>query len=210
MILVEARKCRYCGEAIEPISDVAAEHATYCGECGKQTSGDWSTCPFCGAAAPQLVLEPIPPVLEATTTTQLFKPVVAKPMGVGTIAGIAALSIVGFFVIAWILGAVVGGGPATSGTRRITYRVTGHDYRYPSSPMARISYTNITGGTDGVTSGLPWEETIDLRPSDFAFLSAQQQGNGDLTAEILYNGSVVKTSTSSGEFCIAEVSGRVD
>lgn len=113
MILAEARKCRYCGEAVEPIGGIAAKHAAYCGECGKQPSGDWTTCPFCGAAAPQTITGPITSVPETGTKAPLFQPAAAEQMGTPSIIGIAVLTIVGVIFLMWIVGALSGTASAT-------------------------------------------------------------------------------------------------
>jgi hypothetical protein len=94
-------------------------------------------------------------------------------------------------------------------SRRVIYRVEG------SAFQAKITYANETNGNTTVTSGsnehghMSWSETVTLPAGSMAYLTAQNQSDsGTVVAEILYQGYLVKSSESSGAYCIATASFR--
>ena len=101
----------------------------------------------------------------------------------------------------------------TSSTAEVTYRVTG------TTKKASLTYNNAQNGTDQTdverfgTNSLnsqPWTKTFTLRAGAFAYLAAQNgQSSGSITAEILINGRLLKSSTSKGQYVIASCSGTV-
>lgn len=90
----------------------------------------------------------------------------------------------------------------------VTYRVTG------SAGSVSITYQNENGGTSQESEKrLPWSKSFKIQKGSgkFLYLSAQNQKEyGTLTAEIVIDGDVAKTSTSSGGYSIASVDGRVE
>lgn len=96
--------------------------------------------------------------------------------------------------------------PAESATRTIEYVIT-------SRPAAIVSvtYENGSGGTsqeDNVRT--PWRFTTEMQTGDFAYVAAQ--GNefaAEITCQILVDGGVGASSTSSGQFVIASCDGTV-
>ena len=70
-----------------------------------------------------------------------------------------------------------------------------------------VNYTNSTGGNDNSKGVSHWERTVTLKGSDFAYLSAQKTaGSGSITVNLYVNGVLKQTSTSSGEYSIADAS----
>ncbi|MDP2896035.1 MAG: hypothetical protein Q8Q12_05680 [bacterium] len=81
---------------------------------------------------------------------------------------------------------------------------------------AFVTYENDQGGTeqaevrvDSLRAGA-WEKTLfSVKRGGFLYLSAQNQGRGDIRATILVDGHVWKTSGSSGAYAIASCSGLI-
>lgn len=99
---------------------------------------------------------------------------------------------------------VVGGDG--SDTYYVLYRVTGNGRR------ADVTYENAGGNSeqiDGVE--IEWKKGQTMEVGDFVYLSAQSADDTGrtITCEILVNGEVVETATSSGRYVIASCSGRV-
>jgi hypothetical protein len=92
----------------------------------------------------------------------------------------------------------------------IKYEITGN------ATSVNITINNANGNTEQFSHvSLPWEKTFTVEIEKdryyFAYVSAQNQGNsGDVTARIYKDGSVFKSSTSSGAYVIASASGSVD
>jgi hypothetical protein len=75
-------------------------------------------------------------------------------------------------------------------------------------PMAALTYTNATGGTEQHDEILPIEVNLgDLPRGAFLYISAQKQNNySRIVVSIYVNGVEVRTATSSGNYGIASVS----
>jgi hypothetical protein len=87
----------------------------------------------------------------------------------------------------------------------VTYEVTG-DGAYSGS----MTYENETGGTEQGDYKLPFRKVFDMGFGDFAYISAQNNGeSGKITCRILIDGIEWKKSTSSGAYAIASCSGSV-
>ena len=102
--------------------------------------------------------------------------------------------------------------PVSIEPREIMYKVSG------TASSASIMYTNESNGTGNERSGYAsdgkmavWRKTVRLRPGQMAYVTAQNTGYdaGTVIVEILSQGGVHKRSESSGEHCIATVSGLV-
>lgn len=88
-----------------------------------------------------------------------------------------------------------------SGLQLRRYRVTG------SAREASITYRNAKGGTQQTAGRIPWEVTFDSRAGTFLYVSAQNQGaSGSVSCDIVVNGEVKTTATSTGAYVVAECS----
>jgi hypothetical protein len=85
----------------------------------------------------------------------------------------------------------------------IEYRITG------TAHAASVTYTNEGGGTSQIDSvALPWSYTITAHSNDVPVILAQNQGDsGTVTVSIYKDGTLWKTSTSSGAYVVADASG---
>jgi hypothetical protein len=90
-------------------------------------------------------------------------------------------------------------------TYSIQYRVTG------SARSADITISVPAGGTEQRPVSLPYTSpTYTFKGFEHAYISAQNKGEyGDVTTEILVNGSTHKRASSSGAYTIASVSWSV-
>ena len=93
----------------------------------------------------------------------------------------------------------------------ITYRVTG------TASSANVSYTNGTNGSTRVKSrydhsgNMTWEEDVVIAHDEMAYLTAQNNGEKVcVVAQILLNGRIIKSSESSGPYCVATVAARFE
>jgi hypothetical protein len=87
----------------------------------------------------------------------------------------------------------------------IELKVTG------SAKSVFVTYENKDGGTSQIDSvSVPWSYTYTGNTDDFYYISAQNNGeNGTVTVTAYKNGQTMKTSTSSGAYVIASVSGSI-
>ena len=87
----------------------------------------------------------------------------------------------------------------------VEYEVTG------SASKVDVTYENEDGGTSQESDvSVPWSYSFKGYSGDFVYISAQNQGEtGSVTVTIYKNGSVFKTSTSSGAYVIATASGTL-
>jgi hypothetical protein len=93
------------------------------------------------------------------------------------------------------------GGARAEVTNKVTYRVTG------TAHEASVTYRNNMGGTQQTVGRIPWEITFDSRAGNFLYVSAQNQGaSGSVSCDILVDGEVKTTATSTGAYVIAECS----
>lgn len=82
-----------------------------------------------------------------------------------------------------------------------SYRVTGS-----GSPFS-ITYVNSTDGTEQATGSSGWSYSWMEKPSSrFRYISAQCSRSGSVTVDIVKDGAVVKTASSSGAYSIATCS----
>ncbi len=95
-------------------------------------------------------------------------------------------------------------GPTILGPVNVEYRVTG------STATADVTYQNSSEGTSQQSGvSIPWSYSFTKSTEMFLYISAQKDGNPstDVTVTIYKNGSVFKTSTSSGAYVIADAYG---
>lgn len=93
---------------------------------------------------------------------------------------------------------------ACGGPRPVTYRITG------TTGNVDITLTNASGGTEQRNVKPPYELTFDGASGQALYISGQNKWDaGAVTCEILVDGKVVQTATSSAAFGIATCSGRV-
>lgn len=85
----------------------------------------------------------------------------------------------------------------------VEYRVSGSAY------SVFITYANKTEGTSQEYANIPWTYSWSgAKSGQFLYVSAQNQWEtGSVTVEIYKNGSLYKTSTSTGAYVIATASG---
>jgi len=87
----------------------------------------------------------------------------------------------------------------------VEYRVTG------TAATASMTIENEDGGTSQVSNQpLPWSHAFTARPGTWVYVSAQNEGDtGDITAAIYYDGTLFKSSTSTGAYVIASAYGTL-
>lgn len=153
-------------------------------------------------------------------------------LGIGIPAG-CTVGCLGLLVFLVILGAVVGttsssekpnrsansnttpassdssnAAPASNDNiHHIRYEVTG------SASGASVTYTNADGGTSQENNvGVPWSRSFDVDDGDYTFLSISAQNEGEygtITVTIYVDNTPFKTSSSAGEYAIADASGSL-
>jgi hypothetical protein len=100
------------------------------------------------------------------------------------------------------------------GTRTVAYDVTG------TATGVSLTYTNGAGQTEQASdkalpltskdTGEPFALLFEMRPGDFAYLSAQNTGDsGSVTCRILIDGKNFREATSDGAYVIASCHGSV-
>ena len=127
---------------------------------------------------------------------------------------LAGMAVVGVVFVASLLGddedpAPVR--PVEPRTVEVVYELSG------TARSADITYTGSGGSTEQQTGvDVPLVTTngvrglrITMAPGDFAYLSAQNKGDGTITCTIRAGATTVDTATSRGEFAIASCSGTV-
>ncbi len=104
--------------------------------------------------------------------------------------------------LALLLGLLILGGCGLGGYD-IEYEVTG------SASIVDVTYENEDGGTSQTNDvSVPWSYSFRGYSDDFVYVSGQNQGeSGSITVTIYKDGSIFKSSTSSGSYCIATASG---
>lgn len=71
-----------------------------------------------------------------------------------------------------------------------------------------MTYENNQGGTEQHSMSGSWHLDMDMNHGQFMYISAQNNNaSGSVTVSILCDGSVFKTSNSSGAYVIATASG---
>jgi hypothetical protein len=92
--------------------------------------------------------------------------------------------------------------PDPSQTWQVQYKVSG------SARSANITISVPGGGTEQRPVTIPYTSPMySFKGWDSVYVSAQNNGEyGSVIAEIVVNGSVLKTATSQGEYSIASVS----
>lgn len=87
----------------------------------------------------------------------------------------------------------------------VIYKVTG------SAITVDVTYANEDGGTSQESDvSVPWSYSFRREEGEFVYISAQNQGeSGSVTVRIYKDGSIFKTSTSSGAYVIATASGTL-
>lgn len=127
------------------------------------------------------------------------------------IFGIGCLTVIIIFAVT--CGSFFTNDSNTSTTTQDTYTAPSYPtVKYEIRGTARsvdITLNNPTGGTEQYSNaGLPSNFTYNDFKDNFLYISAQNQGEyGTVTVNILVNGILYKTSTSSGAYVIATASG---
>jgi hypothetical protein len=88
-------------------------------------------------------------------------------------------------------------------TRRVTYVLRG------SSTSASITIQNESGGSEQHVVSVPWAKEFRAAPGQFVYLSAQNQGWGDLEAVIYVDGQPLQSAEATQQYGIASASGTV-
>jgi hypothetical protein len=90
------------------------------------------------------------------------------------------------------------------GPRSITYRITG------TTGNVDVTLTNASGGTEQRKIKPPYELAFDGVDGQALYISGQNKWDAGVVAcDILVNGKVVQTATSSAAFGIATCSGKL-
>jgi hypothetical protein len=93
------------------------------------------------------------------------------------------------------------GGARAEFAHKVVYRVSG------TAAEASITYRNAKGGTQQTAGRMPWELTFDSRAGNFLYVSAQNQGaSGSVSCDIMVDGVVKTSASSTGAYVIAECS----
>jgi hypothetical protein len=126
-------------------------------------------------------------------------------------------------IIAVVIGIWMGSGSTDTSTPS-SYPTVGGDSTDTSTPISYptvvyeitgtakyvdVTLNNSTGGTEQYTNvPIPKRYTYNSFPDYFLYISAQNTGeSGTVTVSIYVNGTLFKTSTSSGAYVIASASG---
>ena len=93
-------------------------------------------------------------------------------------------------------------------TFRVEYRVSGS-----GTSSASLTYNNSDDNTSQISNAnLTWSYKFNATNKEFfAYISAQNNSNGgSITSQIIIDGKVCSSSTSSGGYVIATASGRLE
>lgn len=176
-----------------------------CPNCGRPMDSKRKVCVFCQQ---QGITSAPPPQPAAPTPAVPPQAPAVPPQAQGGIGNASAWPLV--CVIAGIYLWLSGGGPFSglfvpAKPRTVVYRVTG-----VATQSASLTYENAQGGTEQREVDLPWTLSASMQPGAWAYISAQnQEDRGSVTAEIVVDGKVWKSSTSEGAYTIATASDRV-
>lgn len=164
-----------------------------CPFCAEEIQDDALVCRYCGRE------------LVKTKPAQIEQP---KNSAKNVIFFLIIIILCGCMAL-YATGNTTGGGsnnlsnhPVQSSGYEITYRIEG------TAKSVSLTYQNEQGGTEQQNALVPWKKTYTMQPGDFAYVSAQNNGeSGTVICVIELNGKEVKRSTSSGAYTIASCSG---
>lgn len=99
---------------------------------------------------------------------------------------------------------------------KIIYKATGSDDWVKDHPDGEEAFVDIrmrnqSGGEDHFKGILPWSRDDEVKSGDFVAFSVQldRRDETSVTCQIFLDGQLVKESHSSGEFAMADCSGRI-
>jgi hypothetical protein len=95
------------------------------------------------------------------------------------------------------------GGTSSSVTHRITYKLDG------TASSASITIENESGGTEQHVVSVPWVKEFQAAQGRYVYLSAQNQGSGQLEATIYVDGQPLQSAQTTERYGIASASGSV-
>jgi hypothetical protein len=122
----------------------------------------------------------------------------------------ALIAIILIIIVAVIALNMVGGDDNGGGVRPtktpeivfVVYKVTGTTNR------ASLTYQNAYGNTEQMEVDVPWTKTLKMVRGEFVYVSAQNENDsGTIKCEILVDGALTETASSSGAYVIASCSG---
>jgi hypothetical protein len=124
--------------------------------------------------------------------------------------------VLGVILVLYVIGSALGDSPGWGDsddtgiggdtTHSVTYRVNS-----TGSSSADMTYFSEDGDIEQQGGEpLPWEHELNgVSSGSYVSVSAQQDGSGVVTCEILVDGIPVNESTSSGEFSICDASATI-
>lgn len=203
--------CPQCMEKIAddlnecPFCHAKVKSGNSCPACRGRISNNPANCPHCNE-----------PLRFAPAPTLLVQP--AKTSNGRYVVNLAIVGVFGVVVIFWIL-SVIDRGVSTAPVVVFTPRPTSalpvamtveYVVLCDGCRLASITYQAGEGEREQRNNvSLPWRFTReDVASRDFLYVQAQiDDGNGEITCEILVDGEIYRTASSNGEYVIATCSG---
>lgn len=187
--------------SVPPVIDITPAQPVYspvpsvqvktCPGCQRNIPADARICPYCGG---RFYKDKISRMLD---NIPVFRLVLLFLIG--------AVLVIFIFLGGDILSLLPNINPSGgSRTYSVKYEITG------SAASVSITMNNSQGGTQQLDHLLPFAVTYTFDPGDFAYISAQNNGEyGSVTCRIWVDGVKWKESTSSGAYKIADCSGFI-
>jgi ABC-type transport system involved in multi-copper enzyme maturation permease subunit len=126
-----------------------------------------------------------------------------KSLGLGVTGLIlSGIGVIGIFGVSNSISSGLGGS-SSSATHRVTYQLKG------TASSASITIENESGGSEQHVVPVPWVKEFQAAQGHFVYLSAQNQGDGQLEATIYVDGQPIQSAETTEKYGIASASGSV-